>query len=75
MVQIIFEHGEIPVQMQWVIVVLIPKGGGDYRSIGLIEPVHKMVQLVVDGRLEIIDFHDCLHSFLSGVGWAQQLWR
>ncbi len=54
--------------MQWVIVVLLPKGGRDYRGIGLIEPVHKTVQLVVDGRLEIIDFYDCLHGFLSGRG-------
>ncbi len=43
LVQIIFAHGEIPMQMPWVIVVLLPKGGGNYRGIGFIEPVQKTV--------------------------------
>ncbi len=68
LVQIIFEHGEIPVQMRWVIVVLLPKGGGDYCGNGLIKTIHKTVQLVVDSRMEIIDFHNCLHGFLSRRG-------
>ncbi len=68
LVHLFFEHGEILVQVRWVIIILIPKGYGDYWGIGLIEPIHKMVQLVVDGRLEIIDLHNCLHSFLSGCG-------
>ena len=43
LIQLIFEHGEIPVQMQWVMIVLLPKGDGDYRGIGLINPIHKTV--------------------------------
>ena len=38
LIQSIWEQGCLPRQMQWVIVVLLPKGGGDFRGIGLIEP-------------------------------------
>ena len=31
--------GEVPQQMLWIIVVLIPKDGGDYQGIGLLEPL------------------------------------
>jgi hypothetical protein len=41
LVQAAWNHGEIPRQLLWIIVVLIPKGGGDYRGIGLLEPIWK----------------------------------
>jgi hypothetical protein len=49
-------------------VVLLPKGGGDYRGIGLLEPFWKVIEIIMDGRLEVINFHDCLHGFLKGRG-------
>jgi hypothetical protein len=39
LVQAAWAHGTIPCQLLWIIVVLIPKGGRDYRGIGLLEPV------------------------------------
>jgi hypothetical protein len=39
LVQAAWTHGTIPHQLLWIIVVLIPKGGGDYRGIGLLEPI------------------------------------
>jgi hypothetical protein len=39
LVQAVWEEGKIPTQLGWVITVLIPKGGGDYRGIGLLEPI------------------------------------
>ncbi len=36
LVQAVWTHGIIPRQMLWSTVVLIPKGGGDYRGIGLL---------------------------------------
>ena len=54
--------------MRWLIIILLPKGDGGYWGIVLIEPIHKTVHLVVDGKLEIIKSHDCLHSILSGCG-------
>jgi hypothetical protein len=41
LVQTAWTHGVIPHQLLWSIVVLIPKGGGDYRGIGLLEPIWK----------------------------------
>jgi hypothetical protein len=41
LVQAVWNHGIIPRQMLWGIVVLIPKGGGDYRGIELLEPLWK----------------------------------
>ena len=68
LIQLIWEKGEVPPQMMWIIIVLLPKGGGDYRGIGLLEPMWKVVEILMDHRLQVIEFHDCLHGFLSGRG-------
>ena len=39
LIQTIWEKGEIPTQMKWMIVILIPKGKGEFRGIGLLEPI------------------------------------
>jgi hypothetical protein len=39
LVQAAWTHGTIHHQLLWIIVVLIPKGGGDYHGIGLLEPI------------------------------------
>ena len=51
--------------MQWVIIVLLPKDGGNYHGIGLLEPFWKVVEILIDKRLEVVEFHDCLHGFLK----------
>ncbi len=38
LVAAVWETGTIPPQLGWIIVVLIPKGGDDYRGIRLLEP-------------------------------------
>ena len=68
LIQTIWDRGEIPQQMAWMTVVLLPKGGGDYRGIGLLEPFWKTIEILMDRRLQVIDFHDCLHGFLKGRG-------
>ena len=72
LMQAIWVRGEIPQQMLWVIVVLIPKGGGDFRGIGLLEPFWKVIESVMDQRLNIIELHDSLHGFRAerGTGTA-----
>ena len=55
LIQSIWRTGSIPRQMVWVIVVLIPKGGGDYRGIGLLEPLWKVIE-------KIMDSHDLMSS-------------
>ena len=62
LVQAVWTHGIIPCQLLWSIVVLIPKGGGDYRGIGLLEPIWKVLEWIMDCRLDAINLHDCLHG-------------
>jgi hypothetical protein len=62
LVQAVWTHGIIPCQMLWSIVVLLPKGGGDYRGIGLLEPIWKVVERIMDRRLDAIELHNSLHG-------------
>jgi hypothetical protein len=62
LVQETWTHGTIPRQLLWIIVVLIPKGGRDYRGIGLLEPVWKCIEQVIDHQLDMINLHDSLHG-------------
>jgi hypothetical protein len=50
------------------VTVLIPKGGGEYQGIGLLEPIWKVMEWVVDLRLEKIKLRDSLHGCLAGRG-------
>ena len=44
--------------------VLIPKGGGGSRGIGLLETIWKLISSIIDRRIkEGITFHDALHGF------------
>ncbi len=38
LIQAIWERGEIPEQMSWMVFVLLPKGGGNFQGIGLLDP-------------------------------------
>jgi exonuclease III len=53
--------GTIPQQMCWVVTVLIPKGGGEYRGIGLLEPIWKVLEWAMDIWLEKIVLHNSFH--------------
>ncbi len=37
LVQVTWESGTVPTQMSWMVIVLLPKGGGDYHGIGLLD--------------------------------------
>ena len=66
--QTIWERGSVPEQMTWEIIVLLPKGGGDYPGIGLLEPFWKVVEKIIVRRLALIEFHICLHGGLPKRG-------
>ena len=68
LIQIIWRTGRVPRQMLWIIIVLIPKGGGDFRGIGLLEPFWKVIEMIMDTRLNVIEFHECLHGFVKKKG-------
>jgi len=68
LVTAVWETGTIPQQLGWIIVVLIPKGGGDNRGIGLLEPIWKILEQVMDHRLNAIPIHKSLHGCRNGWG-------
>jgi hypothetical protein len=62
LVQAVWSYGIIPRQLLWSIVVLILKGDGDYPGIGLLEPIWKVLERIMDLRLDSIKLHDILHG-------------
>ncbi len=68
LLQAVWERGSIPTQMAWMIIVLLPKRGGDYCGIGLLDPIWKVVEKVMVARLSVIKLHDCLHGGLPRRG-------
>ena len=68
LVQAVWEEGRIPTQLGLVITVLIPKGGGDYRGIGLLKRIWKVIERVIDKWLKAIALHNSLHDCRNGRG-------
>ena len=69
LIQTSFRGGELEEEATWQAVVLIPKGKGDYRGIGLMEVMWKVVAVILNFRLtSSITFHDVLHGFRAGRG-------
>ncbi len=68
LVQVVWEEGRIPTQLGWVVTVIIPKGGGDYRGIGLLKPIWKVIERVIDKWLKAIALHESLHGCRNGRG-------
>jgi hypothetical protein len=69
----IWNTGAIPQQMCWVITVFILKEGGEYHGIGLLEPIWKVLEKVMDLRLEAIVLHDSLHGCLALQGTGTRI--
>jgi hypothetical protein len=59
---IIWDYREIPPQLLWVIIMLIPKGGADHQGIRLLKPIWKVCKCVMDLRLNAFNLHDLLHG-------------
>ena len=69
----IWETGELPTALPWSVLVLIPKGGGDFRGIGLLEIVWKLMSKIIDRRIKhTVHWNDSLHGFRKkrGTGTA-----
>jgi hypothetical protein len=47
LLQAIWESRTVPTQVTWMIIVLLPKGGGGYRGIGLLNPIWKVVEKIM----------------------------
>ena len=67
LVQTAFWEGDLLEGSTRKAVVLIPKGKGDYRGIGLVEVIWKVVAVILNRRFtSSITFHDVLHGFRAG---------
>ncbi len=62
LIQTIWDRGEIPEQMSWMVIVLLPKGEGDFWGIGLLDPCLKVVEKIMVRQMAIIEFHPSLHG-------------
>ena len=68
-VQHIWSTGEIPHDLGWTILVLIPKGTTNTRGIELLETLWKVVEALIDTSiLASLQLHDFLHRFRAGIG-------
>ena len=69
MVQAEFQEGELAEDSTWQAVVLIPKGKQEYRGIGIVEVMWKVVAEILNRRLTAsITYHDFLHGFRASRG-------
>ena len=62
----------MPTQMNWMVIVLLPKGRGDYRGLGLLNPMWKVVEKLMVAQMSCLELHYCLHGGLPrwGMGTA-----
>ena len=65
--QTAFRDGFFAGEATWQAVVLILKGGEDYRGIGIVEVLWKVVAMILNCRFTAsITYHDFLHGFRLG---------
>jgi Reverse transcriptase (RNA-dependent DNA polymerase) len=74
LVQTVFRTGVLPEAMCVSVLVLIPKANTkEYRGIGLLETIWKLVTSIIDGRLKAaVEFQPEIHGFCAerGTGTA-----
>ena len=46
-----FRDGKLAEEAEWQTVVLIPKGKGEFRGIGLVEVIWKLLTIILHRRL------------------------
>ena len=67
MIHTAFREGELAEEAAWRGVVLIPKGGGDYRVIGIVEVMWKAVTVILNRHFTAsIAYHDSLRRYQAG---------
>ena len=51
-IQLEFDIGELVLDCTRNTIILLPKGGGEYHVIGLVEVLWKVISIIIDRRLE-----------------------
>ena len=64
--QMAFREGKLSEEATWQAMVMIPKVKGEFRGIGLVEVVWKLLTLILHCQLAAIKLHDVLHGFREG---------
>ena len=65
--------GTVPVEIAWANMVLILKGEGGYRGIGMVEVLWKVYSVVVNCWLKRnVVLHDALRGFIEGRGMGME---
>ena len=73
LIQTAFWDGVLDEEETWQLVVLIPKGGGDYRVIVIVEVVWKAVEVILNRILPAsVTYHNSLHGFRTGRGTGNE---
>ena len=63
-IQLEFEEGELPEELNWEMMVIILKGKGEYRGIRIVEVAWKVCAVVLNLRPKKgAELHDPLHGF------------
>jgi len=61
--------GELPQELTWAYLVILPKADGGYRGIGLLEVVWKIISSIIQQRIKAkVRYHDIIHGFTSARG-------
>ena len=69
MTQTTIREGKLAEEAAWQTVVMIPKGKGEFRGIGLVEVTWKVMAVILHRRLTTgLQLHDALHGFREGCG-------
>ena len=69
LMQVIFRDGTMPLKIEWVKMVLVPKWKGGYRGVGLVDILWKLCSVVVNCWMKMSAvLNDALHGFIEGRG-------
>ena len=64
MTQMAFQEGRLPSELTWTTMILLLKGRGGYRGVGLVEVIWKMITTIINTRLGVaISLHDAMYGF------------
>ena len=73
LVQLELRDGVLVEEAAWQALVLILKGGGDYRGIGLVEGILKAVAAIFNRHFTAsITYHNSLHGFQAGLRYRDR---
>ena len=69
LVHTVFKDSTLPIDCTWNMVVLLMKGNGNYRGVGIVEVFWKTISGLINRRIgDAVRYQDTLHEFRAGRG-------